>query len=205
MPPKKETKKPAAKSAAKPAAKHTAKSAAKPAAGVRPAKSAAHAAHPAHHAAAKPASDEIRAVVVLLMSKCPDGVALLIGQEVYLKWGAPTSSLRPGESVDAAVRRCFADEIGFDYPPIVKTESFRSGPAHVVMAFTNECISTVLGPKVTTPNELIKLERVPVSTLFSFIDKNKANPPGSDTILRKVFVDMLTDNKSAINKFISSI
>ncbi len=205
MPPKTVTKKPAAKPAAKSTAKPAAKPAAKPSTGVRLARSAAHAAHPAHHAAAKPSSDEVRAVVVLLMSKCPDGVALLIGQEVYLKWGAPTSSLRPGESVDAAVRRCFADEIGFDYPPIVKTESFRSGPAHVVMAFTNECISTVLGPKVTTPNELVKLERIPINTLFSFIDKNKTNPPGSETILRKVFVDMLTDNKSAITKFISSI
>jgi ADP-ribose pyrophosphatase YjhB (NUDIX family) len=147
-------------------------------------------------------ADGIRAVIVMLFTKCKNDTYLLIGQEIYEKWGLPTGHVIDGESRDKTMENIFQNETGYQLPKIAKHVKFLSkrDPEHqaeVHMILSNECIEAKLGPKVKSPAELLALRHIPVNDLYKFI-----NSPSSDVKLRAVFVSTMIENKSAIESFL---
>ena len=142
--------------------------------------------------------DMITAVAILMFSKCPSGVALLVGRESYNKWGAPSSALSPNESPDDGFKRCYEEEVGSPMPKCELKDTFNFKNTNVGMFYTTDCVEN-LGPK-SSPEFINDLTRFPVNELFEMIASS--NPQYT---LRQVFVDMVKDNKKTIADFIKKI
>jgi len=142
-------------------------------------------------------SDEIKAVVMLVFTKCNGAVSLLIGKESYEKWGAPGGGLNPSEKLEDACKRIFQTEIGHPMFTSKHSHSFRYKNAQIFMFYTEECIKEEFGPNVKQPSELLELKHVPVSTLYKFIDS-----PNLDKPLRAIFISMMVECKPQISSFV---
>jgi hypothetical protein len=144
-------------------------------------------------------TDEVKAVVILLFTKCDGQVSLLIGEENYNKWGAPTGSLNLGEKPEDAAKRIFANELGKPMPNVVMHHMTRHNNAMVYMAYSDDCVKD-FGSKVASPPELLELKLIPIKSIYSFIEK-----PNLDKPLRAIFISMMVDCKKDVNAFIDKI
>lgn len=192
------------KQAAKPAAK-AAKPAAKPAAKVdavaKPDATKPDATKPATPKQDK-SSDEVKAVIILLFTKCKGQTYLLLGLESYEKWGPPGGGIEEKEDYRKAADRIFLDEVGYPMTKILHEESFRFRNAMVYMIHTDDCIETKLGPKIrkTPQQELLDLMHVTVSDIYKFLDKPTVKQP-----LRPIFISMMIEHKKEVDSFVAKL
>lgn len=216
MPPKKSTKssektKSPAKATAKPAASKTAaKTAASKTATKKTVDSKSKSKSPAKTATSKTATKKplpavgdgpVKAAFVLLFTKCATGVQMLLVKENYGKWGAPGGGVKLAEKPEKAAEREFQEETGHKFPKTKKEESVRFRNAHIVLAYTEDCIVEKFGSnKRTGEDEILALKHVPVKDLYKFI-----NSPSKDMAIRPIFTSMMLDNQKVVEKFVSSL
>jgi ADP-ribose pyrophosphatase YjhB (NUDIX family) len=143
----------------------------------------------------------VKAAFVLLFTKCATGIQMLLVKENYEKWGAPGGGVKLAESPEKAAEREFQEETGYKFPKTKKEESIRFRNAHIVFAYTEDCIEEKFGPsKRTGDDEILALKHVPVKDIYKFINK-----PSSDMAVRPIFTSMMLDNQKAVEKFVSSL
>lgn len=144
-------------------------------------------------------TDELRAVVLILLTKCNGKPSMLLVQENYEKWGMLSGGIESGETPEKALEREFKEETGHSLPSMKKQKSFRYRNAMVYLGYTESCIDS-LSTSRKKPHELLSVELVPLNDIYKLLDNPKPNMP-----LRSIMISMMMDNKKEVEEFLKGM